>query len=74
MKKYNLIIVYLLQVLLMGLIFYGINTFADLKNQEIKTAKILACGQTYRYTETQGDKVTISYPMAKEFEDCVNSQ
>ena len=54
-----------------GLFFYGINVYKSIKNQELKNSKILTCGQLYRYTETQKSGAVTSYPMKKEFEECL---
>ena len=51
-KNINLIVFVIVSVLFAGLIFYGINSFAKLKNLEIENAKKLTCGHLYRYTET----------------------
>ena len=56
-----------------GLFFYAINIYKDIKNRELINNKIGVCGQIYRYTETQKNGTVISYPMKKEFEECVSS-
>jgi len=57
-----------------AVLFYGIDRFYNLRVIEIQSQFDFQCAQTYRYTETLGDGVVVSYPMQKEYKDCVNSK
>lgn len=54
--------------------FYGINKFYELRVKEINLGFDFQCAQTYRYTQTLKSGVVVSYPMQKEYKDCVNSK
>ena len=58
---------------MLGLIFYGIKSNIDIKNAELIIFKKQTCGQLYRYTETLKNGSINSYPMEKEFNDCLKS-
>ena len=57
-----------------AVLFYGINRFSDLRAKEISIQFDFQCAQAYRYTQTLGSGVVVSYPMQKEYESCVNSK
>jgi hypothetical protein len=54
--------------------FYGINRFATVRVAEINSEYDFQCAQTYRYTETLKNGAVVSYPMKKEYNDCLNSK
>ncbi len=61
--------------------FYGINKFSDSINRfsALRAKEILAefdfqCAQTYRYTETLKNGVVVSYPMQKEYANCLQTK
>lgn len=56
-----------------GLFFYGVNVYKSFKKEELKNSRLLTCGQLYRYTQTSKEGITTSYPMKKEFEECISS-
>jgi len=81
MKLINLIGFIIVAVALAAVSFYGIATLADginkfyeLRVKEINEEMDLNCAQTYRYTETLSNGATASYPMEKEYKDCVASK
>lgn len=55
------------------LTFYGLNKFYDLKEKEYLSQISFQCAQSYRYTKTVGEGSVVSYPMEKEYKDCVKS-
>jgi hypothetical protein len=48
---------------MLGLIFYGLQIY-----------KKSTCGQLYRYTETLPNGSITSYPMEKEYKDCLQEK
>lgn len=54
--------------------FYGINRFYLLRVKEVSAEFDFQCAQSYRYTETLKSGVVVSYPMQKEYNDCVSSK
>jgi hypothetical protein len=54
--------------------FFGINKFYELRVKEVNSEFDFQCAQTYRYTETLRNGAIVSYPMVKEYKDCVNSK
>lgn len=72
-KNINLIVFVLISVLFAWLIFYGINSNLVIKKMELENSVKLRCGQTYRYTETLPSGAVTSYPMEKEFQECLQS-
>jgi hypothetical protein len=54
--------------------FYAVNRFYGLRAREIAAEFNFQCAQTYRYTETLKSGVIVSYPMQKEYNDCVSSK
>lgn len=54
--------------------FYGINKFYALKVAEANEQIDFNCAQNYRYSETLKNGATVSYPMEKEYKDCVTSK
>jgi len=63
-----------LSATLAAVIFYGVNRFYTLRIKEVAAEFAFQCGQTYRYTETLKSGVVVSYPMQKEYSDCVSSK
>ena len=53
---------------------FGINKFYALRVAEINSEFDFQCAQTYKYTETLKNGAIVSYPMEKEYKDCVNSK
>lgn len=72
-KNISLIVFVIVSVLFAGLIFYGIKSNIDIKKSEIVILKMQTCGQLYRYTETLISGAINSYPMEKEYKECLNS-
>jgi len=64
----------ILTATLAAVTFYGVNRFYALRVKEIAAEFDFQCAQTYRYTETLKSGVTVSYPMQKEYNDCVSSK
>lgn len=50
----------------------AIYTYKDVTAQEFLNQARYQCGQTYRYTITQKDGSTVSYPMEVEYEECLS--
>ena len=70
----NLVGFLFLSVALAAVGYYGINRFYLLRVEEIKSEFEFQCAQAYRYTETLQNGAIVSYPMEKEYKDCVNSK
>lgn len=73
MKNKNVLYMFLALALLIGFCFYGLNTYSEIKKAELKNSIRYTCGQLYRYTKTLPDGGITSYPMEKEFEDCIKT-
>lgn len=74
MNNKFLIVFCFISALFLGLFFYGLKSFLDIKEKELINSNSLTCGQLYRYTETLSNKVVVSYPMVKEYQDCIQSK
>ena len=76
MKNQILILIgfIILTATLAAVSFVGINSFRDLRVAEINSEFDFQCAQTYRYTETLKNGAIVTYPMVKEYKDCVNSK
>lgn len=72
-KNVNLVVFVLIAVLFAGLTFYGINSNLVIKKMELENSVKLRCGQIYRYTETLPNGAVTSYPMEKEYQECLQS-
>lgn len=73
-KLINLIGLIFVAVALAAVGFYGINRFTALRVAEINSEFDFQCAQTYRYSETLKNGATVSYPMVKEYKDCVSAK
>jgi hypothetical protein len=73
-RKYVLIGFIILTATLAAVSCFGVNKFYALRVAEINSEFDFQCAQTYRYTETLKNKAVVSYPMVKEYKDCVNSK
>ena len=73
-KLINLVGVVFLSAVVAAVGYYGINKYYALRVREINEEMDFNCAQTYRYTETLKNGATVSYPMEKEYKDCVTSK
>ena len=73
-KLFNLIGFIFVAVVIAAVGYYGINKFYALRVAEINEEMALNCAQTYRYEETLSNGAIVSYPMEKEYKDCVTSK
>lgn len=73
-KLFNLIGLIFVAVALAAVSFYGVKKFYGLKVKEANEQMEFNCAQTYRYEETLSNGATVSYPMEKEYKDCVASK
>lgn len=73
-KLTNLIGFIIVAATIAAVSFYGINKFYALKIKESNEQMDFNCAQNYRYTETLKNGATVSYPMEKEYKDCVTSK
>ncbi len=71
MKKYFSLIVAMIVILFGGLLFYAINSNLKIREKELQSSIKLTCGELYRYTETHPNGSVTSYPMEKEYKDCL---
>lgn len=75
MQKFlNLIGFIFIAVVIAAVGYYGINKFYTLRTTEINEEMDFHCAEIYRYTETLKNGATVSYPMEKEYKDCVASK
>jgi hypothetical protein len=70
----NLIGFIFLSAALAAVGYYGINKFYALRVKEMNEEMDFHCAQTYRYQETLKNGATVSYPMEKEYKDCLTSK
>lgn len=80
-KLFNLIGFIFVAVAIVAVGYYGVATLADgvnkfyaLRVREINEKMDFDCAQAYRYTETLKNGAIVSYPMEKEYKDCVTSK
>lgn len=73
-KLTNLIGFIFLSAVVAAVGYYGVNKFYALKTKELNEQMDFNCAQNYRYTETLKNGATVSYPMEKEYKDCVASK
>ena len=73
-KLINLVGLVFLSAVVAAVGYYGINKYYALRVREINEEMDFNCAQTYRYTETLKNGATVSYPMEKEYKDCVTSK
>lgn len=80
-KLFNLIGFIFIAVVIAAVGYYGVATLADgvnkfygLKVKEANEQMDFNCAQTFRYTETLPNGAIVSYPMEKEYKDCVTSK
>lgn len=73
-KLINLIGFIFLSVAIAAVGYYGINKFYELRVRELNSEFEAQCAQAYRYTETLKNGATVSYPMEKEYKDCVTAK
>lgn len=76
MKNQTLILIgfIILAATLAAVSCFGVKKFYSLRVAEINSEFDFQCAQTYRYTETLKNGATVSYPMVKEYKDCVASK
>lgn len=73
-KVINLIGFILVAVAVAAVGYFGIDKFYTLRVIELNEKMDFDCAQTYRYTETLKNGAIVSYPMEKEYKDCVASK
>ena len=73
-KLFNLIGFIFVAVAIVAVGYYGINKFYGLKVKEANEKIDFNCAQTYRYEETLPNGAIVSYPMEKEYKDCVTAK
>lgn len=73
-KVINLIGFALVAVAVAAVGYYGINKFYSLRVKELNSEFDAQCAQAFRYTETLKNGAIVSYPMEKEYKDCVASK
>lgn len=71
MKKYLSLIIVMISILFGGLFFYAINLNLNIKEKELQNSIKLTCGELYRYSETHPNGSVTTYPMEKEYKDCL---
>jgi hypothetical protein len=56
-------------------VFKGVSKdFISLKQKELDEKIAFDCAQTYRFTQTLKNGTVVSYPMEREYKDCVSSR
>lgn len=73
-KLINLIGFIFLSVAIAAVGYYGINKFYSLRLRQLNSEFEAQCAQAYRYTETLKNGAIVSYPMEKEYKDCIASK
>lgn len=73
-KLFNLIGFIFISVVIAAVGYYGVDKFYGLKVKEANEQMDFNCAQTYRYEETLPNGAIVSYPMEKEYKDCVTSK
>lgn len=73
-KLFNLIGFIFIAVVIAAVGYYGVNKFYALRLKEANEQIDFNCAQTYRYQETLENGAIVSYPMEKEYKDCVTSK
>lgn len=74
------IIMFIEYLLLIGAFFVAIfvfrsvsKDFISLKQKELDEKIAFDCAQTYRFTQTVSNGTVVSYPMEREYKDCIGS-
>lgn len=73
-KLFNLIGLIFIAVVIAAVGYYGVNRFYGIRVGEFNEQMDFNCAQTYRYEETLPNGAIVSYPMEKEYKDCVTSK
>ncbi len=68
-KNISFVVMAIASIIFVALYFDGLN----IKKEGLKNSVMLSCGQLYRYTETLPNGAVVSYPMVKEYQECLTS-